>query len=78
MTWVGMLAPRLGEYAVTSRRPLRQFRLAGVAAGLAVYAEVRVGAVLGQLRPVGPDIGESGDELLRCRGGRLMQARCRL
>ena len=29
----------LGEYAVTSRRPLRQFRLAGVAAGLAVYAE---------------------------------------
>jgi len=78
MTWVGMLAPRLGEYAVTSRRPLRQFRLAGVAAGLAVYAEGRGGAVLGQLGPVGPDIGESGDELLRCRGGRLMHAGCRL
>ena len=78
MTWVGMLAPLLGEYAVTSRRPLRQFRLAGVAAGLAVYAEVRVGAVLGQLGPVGPDIGESGDELLRCRGGRLMHAGCHL
>jgi hypothetical protein len=43
MTWVGMLAPLLGEYAVTSRRPLRQFRLAGVAAGLAVYAEGRGG-----------------------------------
>ena len=78
MTWVRMLAPLLGEYAVTPRRPLRQFRLADVAAGLAVYAEVRVGAVLEQLRPVGPDIGESGDELLRCRGGRLMLVGCRL
>ena len=47
-------------------------------AGASVYAEVRLGAVLKQLRPVGPDIGESGDELLRCRGGRLVQAGCRL
>src|ERR1700734_3780121 len=51
----------------------RAFSDVGVAGALVVHLEVAVGAVGEDLRAARPEVGERGEELLRCRGGRLVK-----